>query len=122
MIIDTLVLGDYETNCYVLRESKNSKDCLIIDTGLDAGPLIEFLDEHKLNPLAVVLTHGHVDHITGLADLKKLYPEIEVYIHKDDAGMLTDAVDNLSFMAVRHSSQTRPTILSMSRKLSIVQV
>ena len=63
MIIDSLALGAYETNCFVLRSSEDSKDCLIVDAGLGANKLVDFLKENQLNPISVVLTHGHIDHI-----------------------------------------------------------
>ncbi len=99
MKIDRLILGAYHTNCYVLRESKSAKDCLIIDTGLDADELIDFLQQHNLNPAAVVITHGHADHVTGLAALRNSFSHIKVYIHKLDAGMLTGEKDNFSSIA-----------------------
>lgn len=74
MIINQLVLGSYQTNCYVLRASESAKDCLIVDTGLEADELIDFLREDNLNPLGVILTHGHADHITGLPLLRKIIP------------------------------------------------
>lgn len=99
MKIDRLVLGAYQTNCYILRAGEAAKDCLIIDTGLAADELVDFLKVHNLNPAAVVLTHGHADHITGLAALRSRFPDIKVYIHKLDAEMLTGEKDNLSAMA-----------------------
>ena len=96
MKIDHLILGAYETNCYVLRSSETAKDCLIIDAGLGAGKLIKFLQEHKLNPVALVLTHGHIDHIAGVAALRTEFPDIKVHIHKLDADMLTEPHTNLS--------------------------
>ncbi|MBA7638356.1 hypothetical protein ES703_46011 [subsurface metagenome] len=106
MKIDRLILGAYETNCYVLRkescglrESATAKDCLIVDAGLGADRLINFLKEHKLNPVAVVLTHGHIDHIAGVAALRAEFADIKVYIHKVDAKMLTEAEHNLSALA-----------------------
>jgi glyoxylase-like metal-dependent hydrolase (beta-lactamase superfamily II) len=99
MKIDYLILGGYQTNCYVLRKNDSVKDCLIIDPGLDAAELIEFLDEQNLNPVAVVLTHGHIDHIAGLAALRKRFPDIKIYIHNLDAEMLTDPNINLSSMS-----------------------
>jgi len=98
MKIDYLILGGYQTNCYVLRKDDSAKDCLIIDPGLEADELIEFLKEQKLNPVAVILTHGHLDHIAGVAALRSGFPEIKVYIHNLDAEMLTDPNINLSAM------------------------
>ena len=96
MKIDLFVLGAYQTNCYILRNSAAAGDCLIVDTGLEAGELVDFLQKHKLNPVAVVLTHGHVDHISGLVELREKYPDVKVYIHKLDAEMLTGASSNIS--------------------------
>jgi len=98
MKIDRLILGAYETNCYVLRSSEAVKDCLIVDAGLGAEKLIKFLQEHNLNPVAVVLTHGHIDHIEGVAALRAEFPDIKVYIHNLDAEMLTEPYTNLSAM------------------------
>ena len=99
MKIDLLILGAYQTNCYILRESEGAKDCLIIDTGLEAGELIDFLKRDKLNPVAVILTHGHADHIGGIEPLRATFAEIKVYIHKLDAEMLTTSEHNLSMLA-----------------------
>ncbi len=98
MRIDTFALGEYETNCYILRESSSARDCLIVDIGLEHGRLIDFLHRKKLNPVAVILTHGHIDHIAGVAALRAEFPDTKVYIHKLDADMLTEAGSNLSAM------------------------
>ncbi len=98
MKVDRLVLGDFETNCYVLRSSSQAQRCIIIDTGLDVVPLTVFLDRHKLTPEALVITHGHVDHIAGADTLRKKFPAMTTYIHKLDAKLLSDAVGNLSLM------------------------
>jgi hydroxyacylglutathione hydrolase len=98
MIIDRLILGAYETNCYVLRSSDTAKDGLVVDPGLEADPLIDFLKDRELNPVAVVLTHGHVDHIAGLAAVRQMYPDTKLYIHKLDAKMLAEPYANLSAM------------------------
>ena len=96
--IDCLVVGAYETNCYVLRKDRNTKDCLIIDVGLNAARLVEFLVRHRLNPAAVIFTHGHIDHIAGLVALRKKFPGMKVYIHKLDAEMLTGGEGSLAEM------------------------
>lgn len=99
MKIDCLVLGAYETNCYVLRHSDASKDCLVIDPGLRAEELVAFLREHRLNATAVVLTHGHADHIAGVTLLRETFLRAKVYIHRLDAHMLTEPESNLSVLA-----------------------
>lgn len=96
MKIQTLVLGQFETNCYVLTSDESAKDCVIIDTGLDADPLIDLLKSGQLNPEALILTHAHVDHIAGINALRQNWPEIRIAVHRDDAEMLIDPVANLS--------------------------
>ncbi|MFZ2147783.1 MAG: MBL fold metallo-hydrolase [Sedimentisphaerales bacterium] len=120
MKIDRLILGAYETNCYILRSNEATKDCLIVDTGLGAGKLIKFLEEHKLNPAAVVLTHGHIDHIAGVAALRSRFPDIKVYIHKLDAGMLAEPRTNLSAMTVG-SFSIEPADFSVEEQSCIEQ-
>jgi hydroxyacylglutathione hydrolase len=96
MKIDRLILGDFQTNCYVVRRDEPAPDCVLVDAGLDAHDLVAFLQEHRLQPAAVVLTHGHIDHIEGLSLLRRHFPALKVYIHKLDAPLLTDPDANLS--------------------------
>jgi hydroxyacylglutathione hydrolase len=94
--IERLILGAYETNCYVLRASGTAKDCLVIDPGLEAASLVRFLHERRFNAVATVLTHGHIDHMAGVAALRAEFPNMKVYIHELDADMLADPQQNLS--------------------------
>ncbi len=99
MKIDRLVLGDFENNCYIARSSDSASECVIIDTGLDVQPLLKFLERGKLTPVALILTHGHMDHIAGVEPLREKFPAIAVYIHKLDSNMLTSAAANLSVLS-----------------------
>jgi len=112
MKIDHLILGAYETNCYVLRGSDAAKDCLVIDPGLDAEPLIDLLKEQNLNAVAVALTHGHIDHIAGVAAMRDTFPDVKVCIHELDAEMLCEPHANLSAMSGMAFS-TRPQDVSL---------
>lgn len=99
MKVDQLILGAYQTNSYVVRAEAASTDCLVIDTGLDSGALVDFLAAEQLQPTALVLTHGHVDHIAGIGELREHFAHVEVYIHELDAEMLTDPATNLSALS-----------------------
>jgi glyoxylase-like metal-dependent hydrolase (beta-lactamase superfamily II) len=99
MHIETFVLGDFQTNCYCVRTDSTKKDCILIDPGLDPFEMIQYLQKHRFVPSAVILTHGHIDHIAGVEQVRKCWPATQVYIHKADATMLTDPNENLSAAA-----------------------
>jgi hydroxyacylglutathione hydrolase len=120
MKIDCLILGGYETNCYVLRQSDAAAECLVIDPGLQADELIGFLTEHKLDPVAVVLTHGHIDHIAGVALLGEQFGDIKVHIHKLDGQMLAEPQTNLSAMT-GFAFSTKPADVSLQEQDVIEQ-
>ena len=107
MKIDTFILGDFQTNSYVVRPNDSSVDCVVIDTGMSSEPLIEFLKTNNLNPVAALLTHGHADHIAGVNLLRETFPGIKVAIHNNDAVMLANPVKNLSVM-VGQPYKTQP--------------
>lgn len=98
MIIDCLMLGDFGTNCFVVRADKEASQCLVIDPGFDAEPLVKFLQGNSLQPGKILLTHGHCDHIAGVPLLLKEFGKIPVAIHSADAKMLTSSRDNLALM------------------------
>ena len=99
MIIDTFVLGDFQTNCFCVRQNEKTRDCLIIDPGMEPAPLVQMLRENDYTPVGILLTHGHADHIGGVEAVRQHWPEVRVAIHKDDAAMLTSPAENLSLMA-----------------------
>jgi hydroxyacylglutathione hydrolase len=107
MKIDSFILGDFQTNCYCLRTSESDVNCLLIDAGLDAQPLVDFLKQNRLNPATLVFTHGHIDHIAGVNLLRQNFPNIKVAIHTDDAKTLIDPVKNLS-LATGQIFETEP--------------
>jgi len=90
MILETILVGPLETNCYVLAAGPDSR-AVIIDPGGEEHKIKKALDKYKLKPEAVINTHGHIDHIG--CDGKFGVP---VYIHKLDAPLLEDSELNLS--------------------------
>jgi glyoxylase-like metal-dependent hydrolase (beta-lactamase superfamily II) len=81
--------GPWETNCWVVAPARGEQ-CVVIDPGYGADTALdEVLAEHRLAPVAVLLTHGHVDHtwsVTPVCDAK----DVPALIHPDDRSMLTD--------------------------------
>ncbi|GAA1480660.1 MBL fold metallo-hydrolase [Gordonia sinesedis] len=89
MLITGFPAGMFQTNCYVLAGEPGG-EAIIIDPGQDSAPRVkEILAEHDLTPVAVLLTHGHLDHTWNAADLCDEY-SIPAYIHPADRPMLAD--------------------------------
>ncbi|MBM4102575.1 MAG: MBL fold metallo-hydrolase [Planctomycetes bacterium] len=99
MLIETFVLGDFQANCYCVRADAAQEDCILIDPGQSPFSMIQSLQNNGLKPTAIILTHGHIDHIGGVEMVREQWPQIQVYIHKADAAMLTDPDENLSMLA-----------------------
>jgi glyoxylase-like metal-dependent hydrolase (beta-lactamase superfamily II) len=87
--------GSFAANCYVVAPAAG-EECVIIDPGQDAEAGIdEVLREHRLKPVAVILTHGHIDHVWSVAPVCGAR-NVPAYIHPDDRALLTDPARGLS--------------------------
>ncbi|MBQ8159579.1 MAG: MBL fold metallo-hydrolase [Clostridia bacterium] len=92
----TLTVGPIATNCYMLY-LKDRSDCVIVDPGGDADRIIRMLGGRRI--AAVLLTHGHFDHVLALPDLLTsglMDADTPVCIHTLDAPMLADPTLNVS--------------------------
>ena len=81
MDIVSLVVGSLATNCYLLT---SGNDCVIIDPGSEADFISTTILENRLNPLAILLTHGHFDHCLAALELKLNF-NLPIFVHKDDS-------------------------------------
>jgi glyoxylase-like metal-dependent hydrolase (beta-lactamase superfamily II) len=86
--------GAFAANCYLVAAGPGEQ-CLIVDPGQDAAPGIEeIIHRHRLRPAAVLLTHGHLDHIWSVAPVCGA-KDIPAYIHPADRALLSDPVSGL---------------------------
>lgn len=83
MKIKTLCVGPIGTNCYLLCDDE-TRVCAVIDPGGDAGRVTAAAAETGCSPCAIFLTHGHYDHTGAVAELRKVWPEIPVYLNRRD--------------------------------------
>jgi glyoxylase-like metal-dependent hydrolase (beta-lactamase superfamily II) len=93
--IHTIVSMPFAENSYIVWRPGRG-DALVIDPGLEPELIIEFLQQQRLQPAALLNTHGHADHIGGNEALKLAYPTAPLIIGTNEAHLLTDADANLS--------------------------
>jgi glyoxylase-like metal-dependent hydrolase (beta-lactamase superfamily II) len=87
--------GSFAANCYLVAAEPGA-ECLIIDPGEDAEPgIAEIVERHRLKPVAVLLTHGHIDHVWSVAPVCGA-KGIPAYIHPADRALLSDPARGLS--------------------------
>ena len=94
MILETLVVGPLETNCYLLG-CPQTREALVIDPGADAARISAALAKQELRLVKMVLTHAHADHIGACAELKEK-TGAALLVHREDAPLLTDPHRNLT--------------------------
>lgn len=80
------------------KESEQEKPCVVVDPGIDPDTLLGTLHEQKLTPIAILITHGHFDHIAGIPDVQRIWPNAQIWTSRDESEKLTDPQLNLSGM------------------------
>ena len=89
MKIETFVTGIIGTNTYVAY-NETTKEAVLVDPAACTKKLMHFIEEEGLSMKAVLLTHGHFDHIMGIDGFCKVY-DVPVYVGEKEAGLITDA-------------------------------
>jgi glyoxylase-like metal-dependent hydrolase (beta-lactamase superfamily II) len=95
LIVRTIVSRLFSENCYLVSRGSDSR-CLVIDPGLDADRILNTILENRLTPVALLITHGHADHIAGIEPLKSQFPNCPIVIGRKESPKLLDPQLNLS--------------------------
>jgi len=82
------------SNCYIIISGENAA---VIDPGVPSASIMRAVKENNATLEAIILTHGHFDHMLGLDNLRKQNPEAIVMIHADDAELMSDGRKNAFF-------------------------
>ena len=85
LALHTLPLGAYQTTCYILHQ-EDSSSCVVIDPGYTPEVILDFLAGKGLKLEAILLTHGHFDHVGAVRDLAA-ETGCKVYLNPDDLSM-----------------------------------
>lgn len=85
----------FDENTYVFS-LQGRDDCIVFDPGLQPKTIIELVEKQGFTPAAILITHGHSDHIAGNGALKERWPDAPLVIGVGDAPKLTDPESNLS--------------------------
>lgn len=99
--VEFLVVGPVSTNCY-LGINEESKEALIVDPGDRADQIQAMIEREGVKPVAILLTHGHFDHMMAAEELRRIY-DIPVYAGEKEQEVLENASLNLSTGFIRKS-------------------
>ena len=95
--------GPFMVNSYLLYDDVG----VIIDPGHDGSEIIECITERKIEIKAVILTHGHIDHVAGVNYARNAFDGIKVYMNHNDI----DLINNLKFQAKMFSLPAPPEVV-----------
>ena len=116
ILVETLRVGEYAMNCYIV-ENTDTRGVVVVDPGADGPRIIADIAERK--PAAVLLTHGHYDHIGAVDAVCSRY-QIPLYLHAADIPKLTDPRLNVG-AEFEHDTvvRTAPTPVTDGQKLTL---
>lgn len=110
MNLEIIHVGLLGTNCYVTWD--DDKNCVVVDCGGDANIVADYIKKNSLHPTHLLLTHGHGDHMGGAADLKEIFPQIQIVLGEKDLEMIGDGEKSMSNQVAPYAKPFTPDVLA----------
>ncbi|MDR2757303.1 MAG: MBL fold metallo-hydrolase [Planctomycetaceae bacterium] len=95
IIVETILSVPFQENGYLIYQVGN-QECFLVDPGFEPEKIIECVQNKELNPIAILVTHGHADHIAGIDAIRTVWKNCKIYIGEEEKEKLIDAEQNLS--------------------------
>lgn len=109
--MECVTTGAIATNCYTII-NEDTNEAILIDATGDVDSLLRAVRKTDAKLVAILLTHAHFDHVDAVEEVRKVYPDITVYIGEKDKPLLENTALNLSvpFMGVPASAKADETV------------
>lgn len=105
MYFDTVEVAPLMTNCYLVGD-ETEKLCAVVDPGGSADRVLAMIERSGMTPAMILLTHGHFDHVGGVAGILAKYPDLPVYCHEKE---LLPALKGLEQFFFPHAGENQRT-------------
>jgi hydroxyacylglutathione hydrolase len=99
MIIETFITTPFQQNTRVIA-CRETSQAICVDPGDSAEIIAEYINQNNLALQTIALTHGHLDHVGGVSDLHKLFPQVEIVLHSDDEDLYYNLPQQPLFMGI----------------------
>ncbi len=117
MLIETIIVGQLQTNCYLLAD-RQTKETAIIDPGAEGEKILAQLSKLDLHPKIIINTHGHYDHIAADLTISRL-TGLPIHIHERESQLISDSEANLSMLFGKSLSNLPLVTLSDGEIISL---
>ncbi|MCR4802689.1 MAG: MBL fold metallo-hydrolase [Lachnospiraceae bacterium] len=115
-----MAVGPLGVNCYIVY-NEETKKAFIVDPGGDAKRIIQKIESMELEVEAILLTHGHFDHILGVDELRKHFG-VKVYLGENDSELIQDGERNISAMFGRPFATKADVMLKDGQELTLAGI
>jgi len=108
MIVKTLTLGAFQTNCHIFLD-ETTGEAVLFDPASEPDRIIDYIKSNGINVKYIILTHTHIDHIDGL-DKVKAYTDAQVVVHESEKDMLNDDNEVMAYLLNTNAPKARADI------------